>query len=98
LRPETSQIAESKFVNDADQAIKLKKRVLERSCGQQKFLMSGERLFDGVRNLVAGFVDIPEPVSFVYHNEIPMRCPQVGLFGTGKLERANDDLWLLERI
>jgi hypothetical protein len=53
---------------------------------------------DGVGNLVAGLVDVSQPVCFVNDNQIPRRLPNISLFGPGELVGAKNNLGLVEWI
>ena len=57
-----------------------------------------KRVLDGICNLVASLIDIPKSVRFVDNNQIPWRLPNIGILGPRKLERAENDLLLIERI
>ena len=71
LLPEALEVAESIFVDEADEAKQLQKRILQRRRGEEPFLFLGERLLKGVGDDIRRLVDVAKAVGLVDDDKIP---------------------------
>ena len=95
LIAETAEIAEGVIVDDADEAEEFEQGVLQRSGGEQELVAFLQGSLEHVGDDVRGLVNIPQPVGFVDHHEIPRSPMDIGGLVAGKLVGANDHRILL---
>ena len=91
LLPEALEIAECIFVDEADEAEELQKRILQRRRGEKQFLFLGERLLEGVRDDIRRLVDIAKAVGLIDDDEIPGGGVDVRRFAPRELVGTDDD-------
>ena len=89
LVAEAGQVTKHAFVHQADQAIQLQQRVLQRRGSEQHFWGVGQCFFQGLADDVAGFVDVAQAVGFVHDHQVPGHTTQVVGLGFGELVGAN---------
>jgi hypothetical protein len=82
---EALQIPECKVVDNAHQTIQFHQRVLKRSSGKENFGRMAQRGFYRVAYLVRGFVNIPEPMSLIDNDKVPLNLLQVDILGSCKM-------------
>ena len=98
LRAEALEVAKGEFVDDADEPVKFKKRVLQRRGGEKRLLEGEYGMLDRLADFVVGLVDVAEPVRFIDDHQIPGRLADVRLLGPRKLVGADHDAVALKRI
>lgn len=92
-------VAEYVLVDEADDPEQLHEAVLERRRGQQQLGRRTERVPQRARHLVAGLVDVAQPVRLVDHDEIPRHPSDLLGLVRGEVVGANDDVVVdLERV
>ena len=55
-------------------------------------------VLDRIGDFVPRLVDVPQPMRFVNHYQVPLGLPHVHVLRPGELVRTEDDLWLIEGI
>ena len=95
---EAGEVTECVFVNKADEAVKFKQRVLQRSRGEQEFRGGLQRIANGIGDLVLWFVDVAKSMGFVDHDQIPWNVAHVLGFVASEWVRAKYDLVTIEWI
>ncbi len=98
MSTETLEVAESEFIDDADESIQLKKGVLKRGRREQYFLERCNRLFNRMADLVGRLIDVAQSVRLIHHDQVPICLPDVGFLRPSELEGANHYAVLAERI
>ncbi len=97
-RTETFGVTEGVIINDADQAVQLHQRVLQRGRREQYFRPRRNCTAYRLSNLARCLVDIAKPMRFIDDNKIPFRAADIWIFGANELVGTQHDPRLLERI
>jgi hypothetical protein len=98
LSLEAGEVAKGVFVNEANEAVKLHERILERSRGKQKLPKRREHRADDVGDFSRRLVNVAKTMGLVDDHQTPFYLADVGLLVASKVVGANDDGWLLKWI
>ena len=98
LVAEAFEVAESVLVNEADEAEQFEQRILQRRGGEQELVLARQHCLQRVRDDVGRLVNIPEPVRFINHDQIPRHRGDVRGLVAGELVGADYDGIALERL